>query len=264
MSTIRGEVVRLVSTRLPLGAFLLAIGCGGGLTGLLALVGPENATPPMPGIETPEGAGIAVGLGALLLFIPALIGTVAITGEYRNRTIGTTFLVAPRRGQVLVAKLTVYTVFGLLYGLVASLSSGLALLLASSARGVPLGITTEQLITMLAQLTLASAVYMVLGVGIGALARHQLAAIGIVLGYFYFLENVVMLIPGVNVIYPLLPGGATASLTSFTFLTDTIAEQASLVSAPILSPMAGALILVGYAVVAAVVAVAVPLKRDLA
>ena len=35
---------------------------------------------------------------------------------------------------------------------------------------------------------------------------HQLLAIGIVLGYFYFLEHVLMLIPGVNTIYPFLPG----------------------------------------------------------
>ena len=264
MNAIRGEVVRLFSTRLPLWSLLIAIGCGGILTAVIALIGPENANPPMPGLDTPEGAGLAVGLSAMLLFVPALIGTVAITSEYRHRTIGTTFLAVPRRGRVLVAKLGVYALFGLLYGVAAAGSTGIALVLAAAVRDVQLGITTGQLVTMLAQLALASTVYMVLGVAIGALARNQLIAVGIVLGYFYFLENVLMLVPGVNVIYPLLPGGATASLTRFTFLTDAVAEQTSLASAPLLPPLVGVLILLGYTLVAAVVAVAAPLRRDLA
>ncbi|MCO5953993.1 hypothetical protein [Microbacterium yannicii] len=126
-----------------------------------------------------------------------------------------------------------------------------------------IGLSTEHLVVMLAQLAAASAVYMVLGVGIGALARHQLLAIGIVLGYFYFLEHVLMLIPGVNALYPILPGGATASLTRFTFLTDAIAEQTSLTAAPLASPLLGAAILVLYALLAAGAALIAPLRRDL-
>jgi hypothetical protein len=262
MNAIRGEFVRLFSTRLPLWT-ILAAACGGAFTGLLALIGPENSTTPMPGIDTAQGAGLVVGLGALLLFVPALIGTIAITAEYRHRTIGTTFLAVPRRGRVLAAKLAVYTMLGLLYGVVASAVSGVSLVAAASARGVDLGISNDDLVLTLAQLALAAAVYMVLGVGIGALARHQLLAIGIVLGYFYFLEHVLMLIPGVNTVYPFLPGGATASLTRFTFLTDAIAEQTPLGGAPLASPLLGAAILLAYALLAAVIAVAAPLRRDL-
>lgn len=263
MNLLRGETLRLFSTRLPLWALLIAAGAGAGLTGLLALIGPEHATPPMPGIETPEGVGLVVGLGGLLLFIPALLGTIAITSEFRHRTIGTTFLVVPRRGRVLVAKLVVYGTFGVAYGIVASAAAGLALAGAAALRGVELGVAPADLVTMLAQLALAAAAYTVLGVAIGALARHQILAIGIVVGYFYFLEHVLMIIPGVNAIYPYLPGGATAALTDFTFLTDTIAEQTSLTAATLLPPMLGAAVLGGYAAVAAVGAVLVPLRRDL-
>ena len=262
MNTIRGELIRLFSTRLPLWTLLAAV-CGGGITGLLALIGPENSTTPMPGIDTADGAGLVVGLGALLLFAPALIGTVAITSEYRHRTIGTTFLSVPRRGRVLGAKLVVYALLGLVYGVVASATSGLTLIGAAALRDVTLGLTGEQLIVTLGQLAVASAVYMVLGVGIGALARHQLLAIGIVLGYFYFLEHVLMLIPGVNAVYPFLPGGATASLTRLTFLTDAVAEQTDLGGASVASPLIGAAILVAYALLAAAIAVVAPLRRDL-
>lgn len=264
ITTIRGELTRLFSTRLPLVAAAVAVVCGGGLTAVLGLIGPENSTPPLPGLDTAEGAGIAVGLGSLALFVPALIGTIAITSEYRHRTIGTTFLAEPRRGRVLGAKLIGYAVFGLGYGCIAALSSVLALLLAAGVRGVRIGSDPAGLMIMLTQLVLAAAVYMVLGVAIGALARHQIVAIGIVLGYFYFVEYVLMIIPGVNQLYPYLPGGATSALTDFTFLTDAVAGQTTAALPGLLPPAGGAAVLLGYAAVAAAVAVLVPLRRDLA
>lgn len=263
MNVIDGEIVRLRATGLPLWSALIALACGGGMTLLLALTGPQNAQPPMPDIDTPEGVGFVLGIGAVLLFIPALIGTIAITSEYRHRTIGTTFLVVPRRGRVLTAKLAVYTVLGLVYGAIFSLSALLALIGAAWMRRLPLGIDPVDLTPALIQLALAAAVYMLLGVGIGALARSPLVAVGIVLGYFMFVEYILMLIPGVNAIYPLLPGGATASLTSFDFLTDAIASQTALTPATTASPVLGAFILVAYAAAAVTLAVLVPLRRDL-
>ncbi len=263
MNVIHGEVARLRATGVPLWSALIALACGGGLTLLLALTGPQNAQPPMPDIDTPEGVGFVLGIGTVLLFVPALIGTVAITSEYRHRTIGTTFLVVPRRGRVLTAKLTVYTVLGIVYGTIVSLSALLALIVASWMRGVPLGVDPADLTPALIQLSLAAAAYMLLGVGIGALARSPLVAIGIVLGYFMFAEYILMLIPGINAIYPFLPGGATASLTSFDFLTDAIASQTALAPATVASPVLGASVLVAYAAAAAILAVIAPLRRDL-
>lgn len=263
MNAIHGEIIRLLATRMPLWTLIAAICCGGLLPGLLAIIGPENGTPPMPGIHTPEGAALVFGIGGVLLFVPALIGSLAVTGEYRHRTIGATFLAIPRRGRVLAAKLVAYAGLGLMYGIVASAAAGLSVLGAAALRGVHLGIPADALITVLAQLAVASAAYMLIGVAIGALTRHTLMAVGIILGYFYLLEYVLMVIPGVNLVYPYLPGGATASLTRFTFLTETIAAEISMDSAPLLPASAGAAVLVGYAAVAATLAVLIPLRRDL-
>ncbi|MFK4084981.1 ABC transporter permease [Kribbella sp. NPDC020789] len=260
---IRGELTRLLAIRLHRWGLLTALACGGGLTGLLSIVGPENATPPMPGIGTADGAGIVVGITGVLLFAPALLGTIAITGEYRHRTIATTFLAEPRRGRVLAAKLIVYCAFGLAYGVIASLASAAALGTAALLRGIRLTIPAGDLAELLIQLAVAAAAYMILGVAIGALARHQLVAIGIVIGYFYFLEYVLLIIPGVNTVYPFLPGGATASLTSFTFLTGSIAEQTSSSGPSLLSAPAAAVVLFGYAALAAAIATIAPLRRDL-
>ncbi|MEE2060750.1 fused MFS transporter/spermidine synthase family protein [Rhodococcus artemisiae] len=261
---IRGEFTRLFSTRLPLWALIAAVASGAGLTGVLGLIGPENASPPMPGLDTPEGVGIAVGLTGLLLFVPALFGTVAITSEYRHRTIGTTFLAIPRRGTLLGAKLFVYSIFGLVYGLLMSLSSATALWSVAAVRDVALGASATDLATLLTRMAAAAAIYTVLGVGIGALVRNQLVAVGIVLGYFYFLEPVLMILPGVHTLYQFLPGGATAALTDFTFLADTLTQETSMSEPAMLSPLTGALVLVFYAAIASVAAVAAPLRRDLA
>lgn len=263
MNVIRGELIRLFSLRLPIWTVVLAVVCGGLLTGLLALIGPENASPPMPGLDTAEGVEIVLGLPSVLLFVPALIGTVAVTGEYRQRTIGATFLAVPRRERVLGAKLVVYAALGLVYGVVASAASAAALIGGAAARGVTLPVPTGDLLLPLVQLALAAAVYTLIGVGIGALARNQLVAVGIVLGYFYFLEFVLMVIPGVNTLYPVLPGGATASLTNFSFLSETLAEQTSLGPASLGAPVFGGIVLLAYAALAAALAVLVPLRRDL-
>lgn len=263
MNVIRGEVIRLRATGVLLWSVIIALACGAGMTMLLALTGPQNAQPPMPDIDTSEGVGSVLGIGTVLLFVPALIGTVAVTSEYRHRTIGTTFLVVPRRGRVLTAKLAAYTALGVAYGAVLSCSAVLALIVAAWIRGLPLGVGSGDLALALIQLALAATVYMLLGVGIGALARSPLVAIGVVLGYFMFAEYVLMLLPGVHALYPFLPGGATAALTSFSFLTDAMASQTSLAPAPVATPVWGAVILVGYAAAAALVAVIAPLRRDL-
>lgn len=263
MSVLRGELMRILATRLLLWTALPAVAVAALLTGVLAFVGPEHANPPMPGIDTAEGAGMILGLGTVTLFIPALIGTVAVTSEYRHRTIGATFLAVPQRGRVLGAKLAAFTLVGIVYGVLSALTTGIVLVSAAAVRGLSLGVDIDELILALAKLAIASAVYVLLGVAIGALARHQLIAIGVVLGYFYFVEHVIMLIPGVNLIYPYLPGGATASLTRFTFLTQTISEQTVLAAAPLVAPLVGAVVLLGYALLGSLLAVMVPLRRDI-
>lgn len=259
---IRGEVVRLFAVRLHRWAILAAVLCGGGLTGLLSIIGPENASPPMPGIGTPEGAALVVGITGVLLFVPALIGAIGAAGEYRHRTIATTYLAVPRRGRVLGAKLIVYAGSGLAYGVIASLTSALALVGAALSRGVELTIPPGDLVGLLVRLAVAAAIYTMLGVAIGALTRNQLVAVGIIIGYFYFFEYVLLVIPGINAVYPLLPGGATAALTDFTFVTSTIAEQTA-APGPILLPAAGgAAVLLAYVTLTAAGAAAV-LRRDI-
>ncbi|MGJ5892705.1 ABC transporter permease [Streptomyces sp. V2] len=259
---VRAEFRRLTATRLWLGALLTACAFGGGLVGLLGLVGPENFDPPLPALDTAEGTRAVLGFLSYTVFVPAALGTVAVTSEYRHRTVNFTFLFAPRRWQVLTAKLVTYGVAGLVYGLVLTGTAGLALFGAAAARGVPLGMAGGDVLVLLLRLAVAMAVYTLLGVGMGALIRHQIAALALVVGYLYMGETLLMAIPGVNVLYPLLPGGATASLTGFTYVADALAEQTSTSAISLLSPVGGGFLLAAYALAAVLVALLVPVRRD--
>lgn len=73
-----------------------------------------------------------------------------------------------------------------------------------------------------------------------------------------------MILPGVNIVYPFLPGGATAALTGSTELLEMIAAEAGVSGPVVQAPLIGALVLLGYAPASSVLAAAVSLRRDVA
>ncbi|MDF5755502.1 ABC transporter permease subunit [Spongiactinospora sp. TRM90649] len=259
---IGAEWYRLTASRLPLWGAVAAAVCGA-FTGLLALIGPENFQPPLPGLATEVGTRALLGLLGILAFVPALIATGAVAGEYQHRTITTTVLFAPSRWRVLAAKLVVHGVAGLGYGLLTTAVAGAALLGTAALKGVALGLPATAVLGLLARIALTMAVYTLLGVATGALLRNRVAALAALGGYFYLAETALLLIPGTGALYPYLPGGATASLTGFTYLADAVAAQTGAATAGPLPAPLGAAVLLGYALVAAVAAVAVPLRGDI-
>ncbi|MFF4774180.1 ABC transporter permease [Microtetraspora fusca] len=259
---VSAELRRLAATRLRLWGSLAAIGSGG-FVGVLALIGPENFDPPLPGLETAPGVRVVLGLLGLCAFVPALLGTTAVASEYRHRTLTTTALFAPRRWTMLAAKLAAYAIAGLAYGLIAVTVAGAALAGTAAVKGVALGLPTATVLALLARIAVTMAVYTLVGVAVGALIPNQVAAAAILGAYFYMIETALLLIPGVKELYPYLPGGATAALTGFTYLADALAEQTGGGAASPLSAPLGATVLLGYTVVAAVIAVVVPLRRDI-
>ncbi|GLY78102.1 ABC transporter permease [Actinoallomurus iriomotensis] len=261
---LHAEFRRLLATRLWPTTLLVAALLGGGLVGVLAFAGPENFQPPMPGVHTEAGVRTVLGFLGFTSFVPAAIGTLAVTSEYRHRTIDCTFLFAPDRWRVLAAKLVTYGVAGMVYGLVLSATAAVALFGAAAARGVRLGLPAGTVIELLARVGVAMAAYTVLGVGMGALIRHQIAALCVVIGYLYGGELLLLMIPGVRELYPWLPGGATAALTDFTAVADALAEQQSSSPVHLLPPLAGALVMLGYAVLASTAAMVKPMRRDVA
>jgi ABC-2 type transport system permease protein len=258
---IRAELRRLFTTSLWKWGPVAAVLCGGGLVAMATLVGPENFEPPLPGIDTSTGTRLVLSMVGLTALIPGLFGATAVTTEYRHRTITYTFLFEPNRYRVLTAKLLAYAMAGASYGALTSLSAAAALYGGAAARGVTVAASATTVTTILCGLTAAMTVYTVLGVGVGALLRNQTATMLILGGYLYMVENLLAVIPGFQLIYPFLPGGATAALTGSALMSEAAEQTGSAVS--LLPPVFGAMVLLAYALAASTAAVVVPLHRDI-
>jgi ABC-2 type transport system permease protein len=150
-----------------------------------------------------------IGTRAGMLFA-ALAGALAITAEIRFGTIRPTFLVEPRRSPVFAAKLAVGALTGLVYGLLAeALMAGFAAV-AFSLRGIPNELTAGDYVRILFGGAFAAALWAMLGVGVGALVRNQVATLVGLCAWMFLVESVSEgFIPGAA---KLLPGGAGLSL----------------------------------------------------
>lgn len=190
---------------------------------------------------------------------PLVIGALAVTGEFRHRTITPTFLVEPRRGLVLGSKLLVQLVVGAGFGLAGTAGAvlGGAPLLAVAGHPTWLGDSRVQL--DLVCCVLALALWAVVGVGVGSLLTNQVAAVVAILAFTQFVEPILRL--GLAAVDPLsgaskfLPGAAAEALAGASFYSTSG-------MAGLLGRWEGGLVLLGYAVLLAVLGRVTTLRRD--
>ncbi|MGH3031374.1 MAG: ABC transporter permease subunit [Gaiellaceae bacterium] len=183
-------------------------------------------------------------LGALFA---GLVGALSITGEIRHGTIRPTFLMTPRRGRVVAAKIVASALLGIVFGLVAvgvAMGAGAA---ALAARGIPITLDGGDYTLMPAGGVAAAALWAPLGLGLGALLRNQVATLIAIFLWLFFIEN--LLIDFVPNAGKFAPGAAAAAITGLDL--DKL-----------LAPAAGALLLASYAAAAAAAGWIATLRRD--
>lgn len=155
--------------------------------------------------------------------LPLVFGAVAISGEYSQRTITSTFLTAPNRAAALGAKMITYVVWGALYGVVtvASVSIGLAVS-ADSLRLPDVG----EWLAMAGVGILACVLMTLFGIGIGALIRNVAGTVVALVLYFLLVENGLELVTmdSAPTLIGALPNGSinglTGSVAADIFLSD--------------------------------------------
>lgn len=121
--------------------------------------------------------------------IPAMFGIFALAGEYRSKTITTTFLTAPNRVSALSAKMITYIVWGALYGLVSFGVSALAVVITVDSSRLP---DTTQWLAALGGTVLAFVLVTLFGIGFGAVLRSVTLAVVLLLVWFLLVENVLV------------------------------------------------------------------------
>lgn len=112
-----------------------------------------------------------------------VLGIVAAAGEYRHHTIVATALISPRRVDALVAQVAAYATAGLAVGLVSALLAAAIALPWLAYKNPSTGVSASALATLFVGTVAYTTLSAVIGVGLGALVRNQVAAVAILMLY---------------------------------------------------------------------------------
>jgi hypothetical protein len=250
---VRAEWTKLFTTRAWIGLLLGACVMAGGFAALFTgLAGRPTADgrPGIPPVGTAQYEQVVLSVAANAAVLLLILGIIGMTQEYRHRTATPTFLTTPRRGRVVVAKLVAYALAAVPFAVVVLGVNLLVLETYARARGGPPSLDGDQL-RIIAGAGVGMVVYTVIGVGVGALLRNQVGAIVGSLVYLFVVEQLVRGIPALSGAFRWLPGGALQALT-------TTAEG----SPDVLAPWQGAVLLLGYGLLAALLGTLLTVRRD--
>ncbi len=194
---------------------------------------------------------------------PLLIGTLMVTAEFRHKTLTPTFLATPRRGVALGAKIVVGVLLGVIYGIIGVVASVGPAAGFLAGFGLDTEITTPDAWALFGRMILAYVLWVLVGIGVGALIRNQVGAIVGVLVFTQFLEPVVRagaaFVEGLADVTRYLPGAASDTLVGaslFASATPGGAVESAL------EWWVGGVVLLGYAVVFLVLGYLTTWRRD--
>ncbi len=200
-----------------------------------------------PPLDADSLRGIVASPSRMVSGAVLIVGILALAGEFRHQTITQTFLVTPDRGRVVAAKLAAGALVGLIF---AGVTTAAVLALALpwlSVKGVPIrftGAVGRELVGVLTAATLSG----LLGVGVAALIRNQVAAVVGALLWVFVIEGVLPVVVRAPTLPRWLPGGAVRALI------EPGGQQ--------LSIWAGGLLLAGYGLVLAAIGSRLTVRRD--
>jgi hypothetical protein len=265
---LRAELRRVASTRLwwaltiPVALLAAVVNLFGGLLG--TAIGDTGDLPVLLG-------SLAFTLTLVAVFA-GVFGTVLAGGEFRHRTVTTTYLTAGGRGRVLVGKLVVAAGVGALYA-VGAAAVGVAAGLAGRSTGRLPG--PSELLAVVAIGAAVAALWGMIGTALGTMLANQVGALVALLVYLQVGELVLAAAlnnsgsPAAARLTPYLPGNAgdvaiydlPARVLAGPAFADQVVEQLAGVTAP--PPWWGALaVLAGWATLAATVAWAAADRKD--
>jgi ABC-type transport system involved in multi-copper enzyme maturation permease subunit len=190
----------------------------------------------------------AGGAGTLV----AVMAMAQVAGEYRHRTVVTTFLATPHRQRFVIAQVITFLLAGVAYALVCIVINLAVALPWAAANGIHVSAMGNGNAAVLAAVVIAAALFGITGVGLGALLHSQLAAVTVMLLYLYVLEPLLSHIASLNGWTPYLPGVAADGLT-----------QAIQTGVRLLSPWAGGVVFAAWAVAFVAAGTARTVRRDI-
>jgi hypothetical protein len=230
---LRAELFKMRSTRAPLGLFT-------SMVGLVVLAVVLHSLLPASVLADRESQLTILGRGEFLgALFAALLGAISITSEIRHGTIRPTFLVTPRRGRVISAKVVASALAGVGFGVIAGATATAVGVAAFLARGIDIQLDGGDEALLIFGSAAAGALWAAIGVGVGALIRHQVPTVVGICAWLLFVEGLLAGdLVGLGDVFKWLPGSAAAAISG--------QEPGSL-----LAPATGLALLAVYAAAAA-------------
>jgi hypothetical protein len=246
---VRAEFTKLATTRLIYG--LAAVMAAFGVLTVAANILERQGAPPLSTYILPI---LVAGPVTLLSGAALLLGILGMAGEFRHQTVTQTFLVTPDRGRVVAAKLVAYPLAGIaltltILAFTAAVAAGWL-----AAEGITPSLLDARLLALpmghvLTGAVLAAALCGLVGVGVAALVRNQVAALVGVAVWVLVVEGLLMSLLHTPSLAKWLPSAAAAALTN--------------PGGGHLSRLAGSLLLAGYALALAVAGTRLVVRRDI-
>jgi ABC-type transport system involved in multi-copper enzyme maturation permease subunit len=199
-------------------------------------------------LSTKENQRQLLGIGGLAGVFSALAGVLLITSEYRYGTIRPTVLFNPARGQLLAAKLVAGALAGVAFALLGEAISWAVGITILGARGITIVLSSTDIESLVLGGIASVALFGMIGVGLGAIIRNQVGSVITLLAWGFIVDNLLFgLVPSVGRFTPTRSQDALMGLT-----TDHL-----------LSPAAGAAILIAWTAALAAVGLALTTRRDI-
>jgi hypothetical protein len=247
---IRAELLKLRTIRTTLWLLVTCLVLAG--LDCLAIVAPAGPGEGPGHIEDPHLFALGVGGAGIGEIVVLILGILSITQESRFRTDTASYLVTPRRGAIVVAKVIGVSLCGVVFGVLSVvLVIPLSLLLVTLKGGT--AVWGPEIGEVALGAVLVMVLYALIGVAVGALVHNQIAAIAGSLAWLMVVEQIVI------ALYPAIGrwtlGGASAAVLQLASVTTTRGS--------LLPVWGAAALLAAYAAAVAWVATRSTLTRDI-
>lgn len=209
------------------------------------------------GLEDQQAVDSVYANGISGYIFVIILGIMLMAGEFRHGTAVATFLTAPKRGSVVLAKLAVAALGGVLLMVISSVLSFAAGFFALQSFPEAAAPSENLFINTLLASVIAGAVLAVIGVSLGTLVRNQTLAIIGALIYLFIVDPLLLALwPDAG---KWLPSGLITAMLAL----DIQAPELGFDTSDYLPALTATLVLLGYGMVFAVTAWATSLKRDI-
>jgi ABC-2 type transport system permease protein len=241
VNQLRAELLKIRSTRTTIGLLL-------GLIALALLFTVLTCTlTPSPQLLTEQDQSSLLSFGSIAGVFAALAGVMLFTSEYRFGTIRPTSLFNPNRTRLFATKVTAGVLSGLVFGVI---GEGLVFsigMIIFKIRGVSIVMSGANMTELIVGAIVGTALWGAIGVALGSVVPNQVGAVISLLAWGFVVENLVFgFLPKVGRFLP---------VHSSDSMMGPIQDK-------LLPGVAGTLVTVAWALVLAIIGVAMLKRRD--